>query len=197
MHIAFGGLYEQQQDSFRELFYVLLGCLLLVSIVLLFQFGDWRAPLVTAVISVAVLAGVFGALLLTGMTLNISSFVGGIMMVGIVGENAIFVIHEARESLRHGAAVPDAWGYAARRRRRPVIMTILASAFALGPLALALGEGSQLQQPLAIAVIGGFVLSGFLVLWVLPSLYCAIDPKGRLSCHSIEHEHHEHDSHRT
>ncbi len=197
MHIAFGGLYEQQQDSFRELFYVLLGCLLLVSIVLLFQFGDWRAPLVTAVISVAVLAGVFGALLLTGMTLNISSFVGGIMMVGIVGENAIFVIHEARESLRHGAAVPDAWGYAARRRRRPVIMTILASAFALGPLALALGEGSQLQQPLAIAVIGGFVLSGFLVLWVLPALYCAIDPKGRLSCHSIEHEHHEHDSHRT
>ena len=192
MRIVFGGLYEQQQDSFRELFYVLLGSLLLVSIVLLFQFGDWRAPLVTAVISVAVLTGVFGALLLTGMTLNISSFVGGIMMVGIVGENAIFVIHEARESLRHGSAVPEAWANAARRRRRPVIMTILASAFALGPLALALGEGSQLQQPLAIAVIGGFVLSGFLVLWVLPALYCALDPRGRLNCSSIEHEHHEH-----
>lgn len=196
MRIVFGGLYEQQQDSFRELFYVLLGSLLLVSIVLLFQFGDWRAPLVTAVICVAVLAGVFGALLLTGMTLNISSFVGGIMMVGIVGENAIFVIHEARESLRHGASVPDAWAHAARRRRRPVIMTILASAFALGPLALALGEGSQLQQPLAIAVIGGFVLSGFLVLWVLPALYCAIDPRGQLNCSSIEHEHHEHTEHR-
>ena len=196
MRIVFGGLYEQQQDSFRELFYLLLGCLLLVSIVLLFQFGDWRAPLTTAVISVAVLAGVFGALLLTGMTLNISSFVGGIMMVGIVGENAIFVIHEARESLRRGAAVPEAWAQAARRRRRPVIMTILASAFALGPLALALGEGSQLQQPLAIAVIGGFVLSGFLVLWVLPALYCAIDPRGRLNCRSMEHEHHEHVEHR-
>ena len=62
------------------------------------------------------------------------------------------------------------------------IMTILASAFALAPLALALGEGSQLQQPLAIAVIGGFVLSGFLVLWVLPALYCALDPRGRLNC---------------
>ncbi len=196
MRVVFGGLYEQQQDSFRELFFVLLGCLLLVSIVLLFQFGDWRAPLTTAVISVAVLAGVFGALLLTGMTLNISSFVGGIMMVGIVGENAIFVIHEARESLRHGAAVPEAWAQAARRRRRPVIMTILASAFALGPLALALGEGSQLQQPLAIAVIGGFVLSGFLVLWVLPALYCAIDPRGQLNCRSMEHEHHEHVEHR-
>ena len=187
MRVVFGGLYEQQQDSFRQLFFVLLGGLLLVSIVLLFQFGDWRAPLLTAVISVAVLAGVFGALLATGMTLNISSFVGGIMMVGIVGENAIFVIHEARESLRHGAAVREAWALAARRRRRPVAMTILASAFALAPLALALGEGSQLQQPLAIAVIGGFLLSGFLVLWVLPALYCAIDPKGQLACHSIEH----------
>ena len=187
MRIVFGGLYEQQQDSFRQLLFVLLGGLLLVSIVLLFQFGDWRAPLVTAVISVAVLAGVFGALLLTGMTLNISSFVGGIMMVGIVGENAIFVIHEARESIRHGMAVREAWALASRRRRRPVAMTVLASAFALAPLALALGEGSQLQQPLAIAVIGGFVLSGFLVLWVLPALYCALDPGGKVACHSIEH----------
>ena len=186
-HVFFGGLYEQQQDSFRELFFVLLGGMLLVAIVLLFQFGDWRAPLVTAVISVAVLAGVFGALLATGMTLNISSFVGGIMMVGIVGENAVFVIHEAREALRHGAAVPVAWALAARRRRRPVAMTILASAFALAPLALALGEGSQLQQPLAIAVIGGFVLSGFLVLWILPALYCLSDPRGQLACKSIEH----------
>jgi heavy metal efflux system protein len=134
-----------------------------------------------------VLAGVFGALWATGMTLNVSSFVGGIMMVGIVGENAIFVIHEARESLRRGAAVPEAWALAARRRRRPVVMTILASAFALCPLALALGEGSQLQQPLAIAVIGGFVLSGFLVLWVLPALYRAIDPGGQLACRSPEH----------
>ncbi len=117
----------------------------------------------TVVISVAVLAGVFGALLAAGMTLNISSFVGAIMMVGIVGENAIFVIHEARESLEQGVTAREAWALAARRRRRPVVMTILASAFALAPLALALGEGSQLQQPLAIAVIGGFVLSGFLV----------------------------------
>jgi multidrug efflux pump subunit AcrB len=130
--------------------------------------------------SAAVLSGVFGALLVTGMTLNISSFVGAIMMVGIVGENAIFVIHEAREALRHGTAVKEAWALAARRRRRPVAMTILATAFALAPLAVALGEGSQLQQPLAIAVIGGFVLSGFLVLVILPALYAALDPKGRL-----------------
>jgi multidrug efflux pump subunit AcrB len=181
MRLDFGGLYEQQQSSFRELLLVLLGGLLLVSIVLLFEFGDWRAPLLTALIAVAVLAGVFAALAFTGMTLNISSLVGAIMMVGIVGENAIFVIHEAREGLRRGMEVQAAWIHAARRRRRPVAMTVLASAFALAPLAFALGAGSQLEQPLAIAVIGGFTLSGFLVLAVLPALYAALDPRGRLA----------------
>ena len=180
MRLSFGGLYEQQQSSFRELLLVLLGGLVLVALVLLFEFGDWRAPLLTVVIAVAVLSGVFAALRLTGMTLNISSFVGAIMMVGIVGENAIFVIHEAREGLRRDLPAREAWIHAARRRRRPVAMTVLASAFALAPLAVALGEGSQLEQPLAIAVIGGFFLSGFLVLAVLPALYSALDPNGRL-----------------
>jgi multidrug efflux pump subunit AcrB len=180
MRVSFGGLYEQQQSSFRELLLVLLGGLLLVTIVLLFEFGDWRAPLLTALVAIAVLAGVFAALRLTGMTLNISSFVGAIMMVGIVGENAIFVIHEAREALHRGMTPQAAWIHAARRRRRPVAMTVLATAFALAPLAFALGEGSQLEQPLAIAVIGGFFLSGFLVLAVLPALYAALDPKGRI-----------------
>jgi len=181
MSLGFGGLYEQQQTSFQELLLVLLGGLLLVAVILLFTFGDWRAPVLTALLAIAVLAGVFAALQVTGMTLNISSFVGAIMMVGIVGENAIFVIHEARDALRRGEAVSDAWALAARRRLRPVAMTILASSFALAPLALALGQGSQLQQPLAIAVIGGFVLSGPLVLVVLPSLYALLDRRGRLA----------------
>jgi multidrug efflux pump subunit AcrB len=102
-------------------------------------------------------------------------------MVGIVGENSVFVIQEAQHALRRGLPVREAWGLASRRRRRPVVMTILASASALAPLALALGEGSQLEQPLAIAVIGGFVLSGPLVLAVLPALYAALDPGGRLA----------------
>jgi len=181
VRLEFGGLYEQQQTSFRELLLVLLAGLVLVAVVLLFEFGDWRAPLLTSLISVSSLSGVFAALALTGMTLNISSFVGAIMVVGIVGENAIFVIHEARGALRRGETVPIAWGLAARRRRRPVAMTILAGACALAPLAVALGEGSQLQQPLAIAVIGGFVLSGPLVLAVLPALYAALDPHGQLA----------------
>ncbi len=179
--IVYGGLYAQQQSSFKALLGVLFAGLVLVAVILLFEFGDWRAPLLTAIIALAVLPGVFGALVLTGQTLNISSFVGAIMMVGIVGENAIFVIHEGRLELERGLAVRDAWAVAARRRLRPVAMTILATACALAPLALALGEGSQLLQPLAIAVIGGFVLSGPLVLWVLPSLYARLDPHGRLA----------------
>jgi CzcA family heavy metal efflux pump len=181
MFLRFGGLYEQQQASFAQLLLVLLGGLVFVAIVLLFEFGDWRAPLLTSLLSLAVLAGVFGALRLAGMTLNISSFVGAIMMVGIVGENAIFVVHEAREALRTGSPVRQAWARAAARRLRPVAMTVLASCFALAPLALAMGEGSQLQQPLAIAVIGGFALSAPLVLVVLPSLYSLLDPRGRLA----------------
>ena len=181
MSLQFGGLYEQQQSSFKGLLLVLVGGLLLVGVVLLFEFGDWRAPVLTGLIALAVLAGVFGALIVTGMTLNVSSFVGAIMMVGIVGENAVFVIQEARTALRSGSAVDEAWRLAAKRRFRPVAMTICATAFALAPLALALGAGSQLQQPLAIAVIGGFVLSGPLVLLVLPGLYRRLDPSGRLA----------------
>ncbi len=180
MHIDYGGLYQQQQQSFLSLFYVLLSGLLLVSVVVLFEFADWRAPIVTSLCAMAGLAGVLAALLLTGQTLNISSYVGAIMMVGIVGENAIFVIHEAQLALRAGRTVRDSWAEAAQRRLRPVAMTILATAFALAPLALAVGQGSQLMQPLAIAVIGGFVLSGPIVLLVLPGLYCLLDPHGKL-----------------
>ena len=184
MSLEYGGLYAQQQSSFKGLLLVLLAGLVLVAVVLLFEFGDWRAPLLEALIALGVLPGVFAALMVTGQTLNISSFVGAIMMVGIVGENAVFVIHEARLELAAGLGVRAAWALAARRRLRPVAMTVLATAFALAPLALALGEGAQLLQPLAIAVIGGFVVSGPLVLWVLPALYTWLDRHGKLGAHA-------------
>jgi multidrug efflux pump subunit AcrB len=181
MSISYGGLYEQQQSSFKGLLGVLFAGLVLVAIIVSFEFGDWRAPLLTVVLALAVLASVLGSLLVTGMTLNISSFVGAIMMVGIVGEKAVFLIQDAREELRRGLPVREAWVEASRKRLRAVMMTVFATAFALAPLALALGQGSQLQQPLAIAVIGGFLLSTPLVLLVLPSLYCWLDPRGRLA----------------
>ena len=181
MSMRFAGLYEQQQSSFKGLLGVLCGGLLLVAVIVLFEFGDWRAPVLTVLVALTVLTSVLGCLLVTGMTLNISSFVGAIMMVGIVGEKAVFLIQDAREELRRGVPVAEAWIEASRKRLRAVMMTIFATAFALAPLALALGAGSQLQQPLAIAVIGGFVLSSPLVLLILPSLYCWWDPRGRLA----------------
>ena len=180
MSIRFGGQYQQQQQSFRDLLYVLLAGLVLVSLVVLFAFGDWRAAVVTSLCAATVLPGAFGALVLTGRTLNISSYVGAIMMVGIVGENAIFVINAGRLALREGLAPEQAWRRAAHHRLRPVLMTVLASAFALAPLALAIGQGAQIMQPLAIAVIGGFVLSGPIVLFLLPGLYRWLDPHGKL-----------------
>ncbi|MEO8429950.1 MAG: efflux RND transporter permease subunit [Acidobacteriota bacterium] len=181
MSIRYGGLYEQQQSSFKGLLGVLFGGLLLVAVILLFEFGDWRAPFLTVIMALTVLTSVLGSLIVTGMTLNISSFVGAIMMVGIVGEKAVFLIHDAREELRRGLPVQEAWAEASRKRVRAVMMTIFATAFALAPLAIALGEGSQLQQPLAIAVIGGFILSSPLVLLILPSLYAWLDPHGKLA----------------
>ena len=180
MSIRYGGQYEQQQQSFADLLYVLLAGLGLVSLIVLFAFDSGRAALVTALCAAAVLVGALGALALVGDTLNISSYVGAIMMVGIVGENAMFVINEGRLGLREGLPVADAWRRAARRRLRPVAMTVFATGFALLPLALALGAGAQLMQPLAIAVIGGFTLSGPIVLFLLPGLFRLLDPHGRL-----------------
>ncbi|MEJ2186042.1 MAG: efflux RND transporter permease subunit [Gemmatimonadota bacterium] len=185
MSIRYGGQFQQQQQSFQYLLYLLLAGLVLVALVVLFSFADWRAPLITSLCAIASLAGSLGALLLTGKTLNISSYVGAIMMVGLVGDNVIFAINEANLALREGLSPKAAWHRTARRRLRPVAMTIFATGFALAPLALALGQGAQLMQPLAIAVIGGFTLSGPIVLFVLPGLYRLLDPKGRLaSVHS-------------
>ncbi|HEX5419266.1 MAG TPA: efflux RND transporter permease subunit [Gammaproteobacteria bacterium] len=180
MFVRFGGQYQQQQQSFRNLLYVLVAALVLVSLVVLFAFEDWRAPIVTSLCAIAVLPGALGLLWLTGESLNVSSYVGAIMMVGMVAENAMFVINEARLGLREGLSARASWRRAAQRRLRPVAMTIFATGFALLPLALALGAGSQLMQPLAVAVIGGFVLSGPIVLFLLPGLYRWLDPRGRL-----------------
>jgi CzcA family heavy metal efflux pump len=181
MSIRFGGQFQQQQQSFQDLLYVLMASLVLVALLVLFVFGDWRASVVTAFSAIAVLVGSFGLLILTGKTLNISSYVGAIMMVGIVGEKAIFIINGARLGMRRGLSPRDAWRRIARIRVRPVSMTIFATGFALLPLALAYGAGSQLMQPLAIAVIGGFMLSGWIALLLVPGLYHMLDPTGKLA----------------
>jgi len=113
---------------------------------------------------------VFAALDLAGATFNLSSFVGAIMLVGIVAENATFVVFAYAEGVRAGAAPREAAVATATRRARPVLMTTLAGIAALLPLALGLGAGSALLEPLAVAVVGGFALSALLLLLVLPAL---------------------------
>jgi multidrug efflux pump subunit AcrB len=144
---------------------------MLVFIVLLFEFGDFAVPVSIFIINVLSLFGVFGALWLAGVSFNISSFVGIIMIIGIVAENAIFVLHQVKRLQADGAPLDAALIRAGVIRARPIVMTTLAAVLALLPLALGIGAGAQMQQPLAIAVIGGFSLSSTLLFFGLPVVY--------------------------
>lgn len=107
----------------------------------------------------------------THITFNASSFVGLIMIIGIVAENGVFVMHEVKGARESGDDLDSALIHAGQRRARPIIMTTLAAILPLLPLALGLGTGAQMQQPLAIAVIGGFCVSSLLLFFVLPLVY--------------------------
>jgi len=117
------------------------------------------------------LLGVFFALWVTGVTFNISSFVGVIMIVGIVAENAIFILHNVKTLQAGGVSIDESLVRASRMRARPILMTTLAAVFALLPLSMGIGAGAQMQQPLAIAVIGGFSVSSVILLFGLPAIY--------------------------
>lgn len=171
MTLEYGGVYQTQQESFGGLTYVAVAAFMLVFIVLLFEFGEFSVPLSIFVINLASLAGVFGALWITRVTFNISSFVGIIMIIGIVAENAIFVMHMVKTYRSQGDSLDEALVRASVIRIRPILMTTFAAVFALLPLALGIGAGSQMQQPLAIAVIGGFSMSSLLLFFGLPMVY--------------------------
>lgn len=171
VRLEFGGVYQTQQQSFTGLLYVAITAFGLVFVVLLFEFGEFAVPFSILVINLLSLLGVFGALWLTGVTFNITSFVGTIMIIGIVAENAIFIVHEFKRLEREGVPVESALIRASVHRARPILMTTLAAVLALLPLALGIGAGAQMQQPLAIAVIGGFSVSSLLLFFLLPVVY--------------------------
>jgi CzcA family heavy metal efflux pump len=168
-HIEYGGAYADQQQSFRELLIILITASLLVFGVILFLFRKVAVALVILLIAVLGISGSYLALYLTKTPLNVGSYTGLIMIVGIIGENAIFTFLQFRDSLAT-LSVDDAVIYAISTRLRPKLMTALGAIIALLPLALGIGTGAQLHQPLAIAVIGGFVIALPLLLIVLPSL---------------------------
>ncbi|WP_375418098.1 efflux RND transporter permease subunit [uncultured Hymenobacter sp.] len=168
--IQYGGSYAEQQQSFQELLTILATACLLVFAVALFLFKDIKAAGLILLVAVLGPAGGSVALFFTHTPLNVGSYTGLIMVVGIIGENAIFTLQQFFENRAEGNPVEQAIGYAIAARLRPKLMTALAAIAALLPLALGIGAGAQLHQPLAIAVIGGLVLALPLLLVVLPSL---------------------------
>jgi multidrug efflux pump subunit AcrB len=171
IRVVYGGQYAEQQQNFHDLVIVLILAVLLLFIVLLFEFGSFAAPI--AILSSALLStsGVFIALLITRTTFNISSFIGMIMVIGIVAKNGILLL-DADQKMRGMRQTPEqAMLLAARRRLRPIAMTALATVAGMLPLAFAIGAGSQMLQPLAIAVIGGVLISMVLSLIITPAVY--------------------------
>jgi multidrug efflux pump subunit AcrB len=168
-HVEYGGAYADQQKSFSELLIILITASLLVFGVILFLYRKVAVALIILLIAVLGISGSYLALYLTKTALNVGSYTGLIMIVGIIGENAIFTYLQFRDSLAT-QSVDDAVIYAISTRLRPKLMTALGAIIALLPLALGIGTGAQLHQPLAIAVIGGFVIALPLLLIVLPTL---------------------------
>jgi len=170
IRVAYGGGYEEQQKSFHDLAIVLILAILLVFIVLLFEFGSFAAPVAILASALLSTSGVFLALLVTRTTFNLSSFMGLIMVVGIVSKNGILLLDADTRFRREGRSALEAMVLAGERRLRPIMMTALATMAGMIPLALAWGAGSQMLQPLAIAVIGGILASMALSLIVTPAV---------------------------
>jgi multidrug efflux pump subunit AcrB len=171
IRVTYGGLYAQQQKDFHDMLIVLILAVVLVFTVLLFEFRNFSAPI--AILSSALLSisGVVIALLVTGKTINLASIMGAIMVIGIVAKNGILLLDAHHKFESAGFEPEEAMIQAGRRRLRPIFMTALATIAGMFPLALALGAGSQMLQPLAIAVIGGIMISMVLSLIVTPAVF--------------------------
>jgi multidrug efflux pump subunit AcrB len=171
IRVEYGGTYQEQQRSFRQLLQVLMISMALVFGVLLAEFRNFSAPIAILTSSVLSVAGVVFALLATGISFNVASFMGLIMVVGIVAKNGILLLDADERYRKEGASAREAMLHAAQRRLRPILMTATAAICGMVPLAFALGAGSQMLQPLAVAVIGGLAISMVLSLIVTPVVY--------------------------
>ena len=167
-YIEYGGAYAQQQQSFKELMMILILAILLVFVVLMFLFRRWSISILILFLSILGITGSLILLYIFNIPLNVSSYTGLIMIVGIIAENAIFTAFQYFKDLKNNnraLAVNNAISH----RLRPNLMTALSAILALIPLAIGIGVGAQMQQALAVAVIGGFIVALPLLLIVLPS----------------------------
>jgi len=169
--IEYGGFYQQQQEAFRNLLFVLALAVVLVFTVLLAEFGRFAQPLAIVWGALLSLFGVFAALALTHTAFNIISFLGAIIGVGIVAKNGILLLDAVEHFEQAGHSLADALVLSGQRRLRPVLMTSLAAALGMVPLALGVGSGAQMLRPLAIAVMGGLAISVLLALVATPVAY--------------------------
>jgi multidrug efflux pump subunit AcrB len=176
--VEFGGLYQIQQESFSGLTKVLLMSMVLIFIVLVFEFRSFSHPIAILGATLLCGSGSLLALFATQTTLNISSFMGLIMVVGIVQKNGILMLDSEQRYTNQGYQLRDAIFHAGRRRLRPILMTALATIFGMLPLAIGVGSGAQLLQPLAIAVIGGVAISMLLSLVITPVLFYLLRSRG-------------------
>src|SRR5215469_3251028 len=171
IRVEYGGTYKEQQQNFRDFTFALGLAVVLVFIVLLFEFRTVAAPVAILASALLSTSGVFIALLITRTTFNVSSFMGMIMVVGIVAKNGILLLDADQKIRATGVSAEDAMLQASRRRLRPIVMTALATVAGMLPLAFAIGAGSQMLQPLAIAVIGGILISMVLSLIITPAVH--------------------------
>ena len=169
--VEFGGLFRQQQESFRHLMVVLLMSITLVFTVLLIEFRSFREPIAIVFGSLLALTGTVAALWVSGTTMNIVSFLGAIIGVGLVAKNGILMLDLVRHHLADGVGVEEALVRSAQRRLRPILMTSLATALAMLPLAWGIGHGADMLRPLAIGIIGALGVSMLFSLIATPVVY--------------------------
>ena len=183
IRVEYGGLYEEQQNSFKDLLLVLLMAVLLLFAILAFEFRTFSAPI--AILASALLSTFGGlvALLVTRTSFNVASFMGMIMVIGIVAKNGILLLDAEHRFRQSGFSLEDAMIQAGRRRLRPIAMTALATIAGMLPLAFAIGAGSQMLQPLAITVVGGLLSSMVLSLIFTPAIHYYLQRR------SFEREH--------
>jgi len=177
IRVEYGGTYAEQMKSFRDLLMVFLLAMVLLFAVLLFEFRTFSAP--TAILASALLStfGGFLALLITGTTFNVASFMGMIMVIGIVAKNGILLLDAEHRFRELGFEAEEAMIQAGRRRLRPIAMTAMATVAGMAPLAFGIGSGSEMLKPLAVAVIGGLLSSMVLSLIFTPAIQFYLGPK--------------------
>jgi len=173
--LELAGAARDQQQLFREMTIALFSGVMLMYLVLVVQFGSFTAPLAVMISLPLSLIGVVLALLLTGGTLNLMSFIGVIMLVGLVAKNAILLLDAARAREAEGMDRDDALMAAGRKRLRPILMTTFALIAGMMPVAIGVGEGGEFYRPLAVSIIGGTITSTLLTLLVIPSFYDSIE----------------------